>query len=133
MGTSHGAYKFKGEARLAMERLEAIAAKVTKPLVLHGSSGVNQEHVRIANECGARIGAAKGVPDEAVVEAVRLGICKVNIDTDMRIAFTAFIRKAFAEKPENIDPRKYLGPARDAVREVVAAKMKLFGSIGKAR
>ena len=132
VGTSHGAYKFKGEAKLAMDRLSEIASIVPVPLVLHGASGVNQEHVAIANEFGAKIGAAKGVPDEAISEAVRRGAAKVNIDTDMRIAFTAYTRKSFAEKPENIDPRKYLGAARDAAFEVVKAKMKLFGSVGKA-
>ena len=132
VGTSHGAYKFKGEAKLAMDRLSEIAAVVSVPLVLHGASGVNPEHVAIANEFGAKIGAAKGVPNEAITEAVKRGAAKVNIDTDMRIAFTAFTRKAFAEKPENIDPRKYLGAARDAVYEVVKTKMNLFGSVGKA-
>jgi len=132
VGTSHGAYKFKGEAKLAMDRLSEIASVVPVPLVLHGASGVNQEHVAIANEFGAKIGAAKGVPDEAITEAVKRGAAKVNIDTDMRIAFTAYVRKSFAGKPENIDPRKYLGAARDAVFEVVKAKMRLFGSVGKA-
>jgi fructose-bisphosphate aldolase class II len=132
VGTSHGAYKFKGEARLALDRLSEIAAVVSVPLVLHGASGVNQEHVALANEFGASIGKAKGVPDEAVTEAVRRGVAKVNIDTDMRIAFTAYVRRSFAEKPDNIDPRKYLGAGRDAVEEVVKAKMKLFGSVGKA-
>lgn len=132
VGTSHGAYKFKGEAKLAMDRLSEIAAVVSVPLVLHGASGVNPEHVAIANEFGAKIGAAKGVPNEAITEAVKRGAAKVNIDTDMRIAFTAYTRKAFAEKPENIDPRKYLGAARDAVYEVVKIKMNLFGSVGKA-
>jgi fructose-bisphosphate aldolase class II len=132
VGTSHGAYKFKGEAKLAMGRLSEIASKVEIPLVLHGASGVNQEHVAIANEFGARIGAAKGVPDDAVTEAIGHGICKVNIDTDMRIAFTAFTRRYFAENPDNIDPRKYLGAARAAVKEVVKRKMKLFGSSGRS-
>jgi fructose-bisphosphate aldolase class II len=132
VGTSHGAYKFKGEAKLAMDRLSEIASVVPVPLVLHGASGVNPEHVAIANEFGAKIGAAKGVPNEAISDAVSRGACKVNIDTDMRIAFTAYIRKSFAEKPENIDPRKYLGAARDAVYEVVKVKMNLFGSVGRA-
>jgi fructose-bisphosphate aldolase class II len=132
VGTSHGAYKFKGEAKLAMDRLSEIASVVPVPLVLHGASGVNQDHVKVANEFGAQIGAARGVPDEAITEAVKRGAAKVNIDTDMRIAFTAYVRKSFADKPENIDPRKYLGAGRDAVHEVVKSKMKLFGSVGKA-
>lgn len=132
VGTSHGAYKFKGEAKLAMGRLREIASKVDIPLVLHGASGVDQEHVRIANEFGAEISNARGVPDEAISEAVRTGICKINIDTDMRIAFTAFTRRHFAENRANIDPRKYLGAGRAAVGEVVRTKMRLFGSEGKA-
>jgi len=132
VGTSHGAYKFKGEAKLAMGRLSEIVSVVPVPIVLHGASGVNPEHVAVANEFGAKIGAAKGVPDEAISEAVRIGVAKVNIDTDMRIAFTAYIRKSFAEKPENIDPRRYLGAGRDAVNDVVKAKMRLFGSVGRA-
>ncbi len=132
VGTSHGAYKFKGEARLALDRISAIASLVDVPLVLHGASGVNQEHVELANSFGAEIAGARGVPDEAITEAVKLGISKVNIDTDMRIAFTAYLRRSLGEKKENIDPRKYLGAAREAVGEVVRSKMKLFGSEGKA-
>ncbi len=132
IGTSHGAYKFKGEAKLAMDRLTEIAGKVDIPLVLHGASGVNQEHVRMGNELGAKLKDAKGVPDDAITEAVKRGICKVNIDTDMRIAFTVFIRKTFSEKPEAFDPRKYLGAGRDAIVDVVRYKIDLFGSAGKA-
>jgi fructose-bisphosphate aldolase class II len=133
VGTSHGAYKFKGDARLAFDRISAIGSLVEVPLVLHGASGVNQEHVALANSFGAELAGTKGVPDEAIREAVKLGIAKVNIDTDMRIAFTAYLRKALDEKKENIDPRKYLGAARVAVGEVVRSKMKLFKSEGKAR
>ena len=133
IGTSHGAYKFKGEAQLAMGILEKIASKVSIPLVLHGASGVNPDHVALANEHGADIGDARGVPDESIREAVRRGICKVNIDTDMRIAFTAFMRKKLAESPEVFDPRKYLGAGRDGVREVVKTKIELFGSKGKVK
>lgn len=133
VGTSHGAYKFKGEAKLAFDRIKTIRSKVSVPLVLHGASGVDQQHVEIANSHGASLAGAKGVPEEAITEAVKLGICKVNIDTDMRIAFMAYVRKAFAEKPENIDPRKYLGAGRDAVMEVVKRKINLFGSKGRAR
>jgi fructose-bisphosphate aldolase class II len=133
VGTSHGAYKFKGEARLAFDRISTIGSLVDVPLVLHGASGVNQEHVALANSFGAELAGTKGVPDEAIRKAVKLGIAKVNIDTDMRIAFTAYLRKALDEKKENIDPRKYLGAARAAVGEVVRSKMKLFASEGKAR
>ncbi len=128
IGTSHGAYKFKGEPRLALRRLGEINARVSVPLVLHGASGVNQEHVKLANECGASLTGTRGVPDESIREAVKRGICKVNIDTDMRIAFAAFMRKALAERPDVFDPRKILAPARDAVAEVVRVKIELFGS-----
>lgn len=132
VGTSHGAYKFKGKANLALERITEIADVVDIPLVLHGASGVKKENVDIANSFGAELGDAKGVPDEAIVEAVTRGICKVNIDTDMRIAFLAFLRKALSEKPENIDPRKYLSAAREAVAQVVREKVKLLRSEGQA-
>ncbi|MGD1049091.1 MAG: class II fructose-1,6-bisphosphate aldolase [Candidatus Krumholzibacteriaceae bacterium] len=133
VGTSHGAYKFKGEANLALDRISEIASRVSTLLVLHGASGVKQENVDLANKFGAAIKGAKGVPDAAIIEAIRRGITKVNIDTDMRIAFTAYVRKALAEKPEEIDPRKVLGPGRDAIAAVVREKVKLFGSEGKAR
>ena len=133
VGTSHGAYKFKGESNLALDRVSDIASRVPCLLVLHGASGVKRENVEIANRFGAAIKGAKGVPDDAIVEAIRRGISKVNIDTDMRIAFTAHVRRALAEKPEEIDPRKILGPGRDAIREVVKEKMRLFRSEGKAK
>lgn len=132
VGTSHGAYKFKGKAELAMDRLSEIGSRVSIPLVLHGASGVNPEHVALANKSGAEIGDARGVPDEAIKEAVRRGICKVNIDTDMRIAFTAFMRKNLNENPGVFDPRKYLGAGREGVKEVVKSKVKLFGSEGRS-
>ena len=133
VGTSHGAFKFKGEANLALDRISEIASRVNALLVLHGASGVKQENVDLANKFGAAIKGAKGVPDAAIVEAIRRGISKVNIDTDMRIAFTAYVRKALSEKPEEIDPRKVLGPGREAIAAVVREKIKLFGSAGKAR
>ena len=132
VGTSHGAYKFKGEPLLAIDRIGVIAARVPCLVVLHGASGVKQQNVEIANRFGAKIKGAKGVPDASIIEAIKQGISKVNIDTDMRIAFTAYVRKALAEKPEEIDPRKILGPAREAIGDAVKEKMKLFGSAGKA-
>jgi fructose-bisphosphate aldolase class II len=131
VGTSHGAYKFKGEANLAFDRIAEIREVVDVPLVLHGASGVKPANVELANRFGAKLSGTKGVPDEAITKAVKLGICKVNIDTDMRIAFLAYLRQALAEKAENIDPRKYLGTAREAVADVVREKIKLFGSGGK--
>ncbi len=134
IGTSHGAYKFKGEAKLDFERLAQITEKLPGyPLVLHGSSSVPQEFVELANKYGAKIGDAKGVPEDMLREAAKMGVCKINIDTDIRLAMTAVIRKEFAEHPENFDPRKYLGPARKAVKEMVQRKIRnVLGSSNKA-
>ncbi len=134
IGTSHGAYKFKGEAKLDFERLAQITEKLPGyPLVLHGSSSVPQEFVEMANKYGAKIGGAKGVPEDMLRKAATMGVCKINIDTDIRLAMTAVIRKEFTEHPENFDPRKYLGPARQAVKEMVQRKIRnVLGSSNKA-
>ncbi|MEN2984611.1 MAG: class II fructose-1,6-bisphosphate aldolase [Dictyoglomaceae bacterium] len=134
IGTSHGAYKFKGEPKLDFERLEAIAKKLPGfPLVLHGASSVLNDLVEKANKYGAKLGGAKGVPEEMIRKATTMGICKVNIDTDLRLAMTATLREQFALHPEEFDPRKYLGPARDAIKEVVKHKLKnVLGCSGKA-
>jgi len=134
IGTSHGAYKFKGEPRLALDRLREIVAKLPPgyPLVLHGASSVLPELVQICNEYGGKIAGAQGVPEEMIQEACRIGIRKVNIDTDLRLAMTGAIRKYMGEHPEEFDPRKYLGPAREAVRRVVLRKIDVLGSGGKA-
>ncbi len=132
VGTSHGAYKFKGEAKLAMDRIEVIKKKTGIPLVLHGASGVKPEMIAKAEKYGAKLPGAKGVPDEAYKEAISLGINKINIDTDLRLTWVGAVREILSEKPEVFDPRKILGPARDAVREVIKEKMKIFNSVGKA-
>ncbi len=132
IGTSHGAYKFKAEPKLDFERLKQIRELVRIPLVLHGASSVLPEYVGIANKYGAKIIGSRGVPEEQIRQAVKIGVQKVNIDTDLRLAMTAATRRALAEKPEEFDPRKYLGPARDMVKEVVARKLKLLGCEGKA-
>ena len=132
IGTSHGAYKFKSEPKLDFERLKQIREIVKIPLVLHGSSSVLPEYVEICNKYGAKIHGSKGVPEEQIKKAVEIGVQKVNIDTDLRLGLTAGIRKALVENPENFDPRKYLGPARDLVKEVVMRKIKLLGCDGKA-
>jgi fructose-bisphosphate aldolase, class II len=125
VGTSHGAYKFKEEPQLDFERLEIITEKLPGyPLVLHGASSVLPGLVKMANEYGAELPGAKGVPEEMIKRAVALGVCKVNIDTDLRLAMTATIRKYMAENPVEFDPRKYLGPARGAIKEVVRHKLK---------
>jgi fructose-bisphosphate aldolase class II len=132
IGTSHGAYKFKGEPRLDFERLRVIREKVDVPLVLHGASSVPQWIIEKATKYGAELTGAKGIPEDHIRRAIELGITKINIDTDMRLAFTATVREVLANQPKEFDPRKILGPAKEAMKEVVKAKMRLFGSSGKA-
>jgi len=134
IGTSHGAYKFKGEPTLDIERLETISKKLPGyPLVLHGSSSVLPEFVEEANKYGGNLPGAKGVPEDLIRKAAAMGVCKVNIDTDLRLAMTATIRRVFVESPAEFDPRKYLGPARDAIRGVVRHKLiDVLGCAGKA-
>ena len=125
IGTSHGSYKFKGEPYLDFERLKEIHKLIPDtPLVLHGASTVLPEFVSKCNEYGGNIPGAQGVPEDMIKTATKYGICKVNIDTDLRLAMTAEIRKHFAEHPEDFDPRKYLGPARDAIKGMVQHKIK---------
>jgi len=132
IGTSHGAYKFKGEPKLYFDRLEEVQKRVPDyPLVLHGASSVLQDYVKICNEHGGKLPGAKGVPEEMISKAAKMNICKVNIDTDLRLAMTATIRKEFDENPSNFDPRKYLGPAREAIKQVVKHKLHILGCAGK--
>ncbi|MBN1504468.1 MAG: class II fructose-1,6-bisphosphate aldolase [Candidatus Eisenbacteria bacterium] len=132
IGTSHGAYKFKGESVLAIDRVREIRDMIGIPLVLHGASGVSQATVSKAAQYGAVLGKPAGVPDDSIREAIRFGVAKVNIDTDMRLAFMASVRETLVTKASEFDPRKILGPARDAIRDVVKGKMRLFGSSGRA-
>ena len=134
IGTSHGAYKFKGDAKLDFPRLEAISAKLPGyPLVLHGASSVPEKFVKLCNEYGGKVGGAKGVPEDMLRKAATMGVCKINVDTDIRLALTATIRQFFVEHPEQFDPRSYLAPAREAVKEMVAHKIRdVMGSAGKA-
>ena len=134
IGTSHGAYKFKGDAKLDFPRLEAISAKLPGyPLVLHGASSVPEKFVKLCNEYGGKVGGARGVPEDMLRKAASMGVCKINVDTDIRLALTATIRQFFAEHPEQFDPRSYLAPAREAVKEMVAHKIRdVMGSAGKA-
>lgn len=133
IGTSHGAYKFtKGEPQLDFGRLEKITEKLKGyPLVLHGASTVIPELVEECNEYGGHLPNAKGVPEEMISRASKLGVCKVNIDTDLRLAMTATIRKELKEKPENFDPRKYLGPAREATKKMVIHKLEVLGNVNR--
>lgn len=125
VGTSHGAYKFKGTPYLDFDRLEEIHQLIPDiPLVLHGASTVIPEFVDKCNKYGGNIPGAQGVPEDMIQEAVKHGVCKVNIDTDIRLAMTAEVRKFLVENPEVFDPRKYLGPARDAVKVMVSHKIR---------
>jgi fructose-bisphosphate aldolase class II len=132
IGTSHGAYKFKAEPKLDFERLKTIRKKVKVLLVLHGASGVPSWIVEKATKYGAELGGAKGIPDEHIKKAISLGVAKINIDTDLRLAFTSAVREVLATSPKEFDPRKILGPAKEAMKEVAKGKMRLFGSSGKA-
>ena len=125
IGTSHGAYKFKGEPYLDYERLKKIHSLIPEtPLVLHGASSVLKEFVDRCNEFGGEIPGAQGVPEEMIRKSLKDGICKVNIDTDLRLAMTAEIRRVMIEKPAEFDPRKYLGPGRDAITRMVQHKLR---------
>lgn len=134
IGTSHGAYKFKGEAKLRYDILEKISNELPGfPIVLHGSSSVPQEFVEMCNKYGGNIPGAKGVPEEMLAKAAKMAVCKINIDSDIRLAMTANIRECFVKTPEVFDPRTYLGQARDAVKNMVSHKIKnVLGSVDKA-
>jgi fructose-bisphosphate aldolase class II len=134
IGTSHGAYKFKGEPYLDFDRLQEIHKLIPDtPLVLHGASTVLPEFVAKCNEYGGNIPGAQGVPEDMIKTAAKHGVCKVNIDTDLRLAMTAEIRKHLVENPADFDPRKYLGPARDAIRGMVQHKIKnVLNASGRA-
>ncbi len=134
IGTSHGAFKFKGDPTLDIARMNEIAKRLPGfPLVLHGASSVPSELVDACNKYGGKIPGAKGVPANLLREAAKGAVCKINIDTDLRLAMTASIRKVFVENPGEFDPRKYLGPARDSIKALVKSKLKdVLGCSGKA-
>lgn len=133
IGTSHGAYKFKGDAKLRFDILAQIKELIPNtPIVLHGASTVIPELVEKCNKYGGNIPGAKGVPDEMLHEASMSGVSKINVDTDLRLALTSEIRKVFAEEPGVFDPRKYLTPARESIKNTVKHKIKdVFGSSNK--
>ena len=133
IGTSHGAYKFKDEPKLALDLVQEINRRLPGVhLVMHGSSSVPQELVDKVNQYGGRMPNARGVPMSAIRSVIPYGVRKVNIDTDGRLAITAAIRKVFIETPEKFDPRDYLSPARDALTQLVAQKMCDLGTAGHA-
>lgn len=132
-GTSHGAYKFKTEPKLAFDVIQRIGELLPDfPLVMHGSSSVLKQFKDLINKYGGDMPDAMGVPESAISKAVKLAVCKVNIDTDLRMALTAKIRQVFAETPGEFDPRKYLGPGREAIKEMVRHKLHVLGCAGKA-
>ena len=136
IGTSHGAFKFKPgqNPKLRLDILEEVARRLPGfPIVLHGSSSVPQEYVKIINEHGGALKDAIGIPEEQLRLAAKKAVCKINIDSDLRLAMTACIRQYFNAHPEHFDPRQYLGPARDAIREMVKHKIvDVLGCDGKA-
>lgn len=125
IGTSHGAYKFKGKPELDFPRLEKITNMLPGfPLVLHGASTVIPEFVEECNKYGGKLAGAQGCPEDMLKKAGTFGVCKINIDTDLRLAMTASIRKYLYEHPEDFDPRSYLGKGREAIKQMVAHKMR---------
>lgn len=133
IGTSHGAYKFKSAPKLAFDVVEKIQERLPGfPLVMHGASSVLPEFKELINKYGGKMPDAMGVPEEAITKAGKMAVCKVNIDTDLRMALTAKIRQVFAEKPGEFDPRKYLAPGREAIRQMVKHKLHVLGCAGKA-
>ncbi|MGB4590560.1 MAG: class II fructose-1,6-bisphosphate aldolase [Clostridiaceae bacterium] len=130
IGTSHGAFKFAGTPELKFHILEEIQQKLPGfPIVLHGASAVSQEHIAMCNEYGAKIKGAQGIPVDMLRKASSLAVCKINMDTDIRLAMTAAIRKAFGDKPEAFDPRGYLGAARTEIQNLVEKKIdEVLGS-----
>lgn len=133
IGTSHGAYKFKGTPYLDFDRLEKVGKLLPNfPIVLHGASTVLPEFVEKCNKYGGEIPGAQGVPEEMLRKAAGMAVCKINIDTDLRLAMTSSIREIFATQPSEFDPRKYLGPARTAIKGMVQHKIKnVLGSSHK--
>ena len=135
IGTSHGAYKFKPgqKPQLRFDILEEVSKRLPGfPIVLHGASSVSQEHIAIVNQYGGNMPDAIGIPEQMLREASSLAVCKINIDSDLRLAMTAGIRKHFAEHPDHFDPRQYLGEARDEIRKVVAHKLThVLGCAGR--
>jgi len=134
IGTSHGAYKFKGEPKLRFDILEEIQKRIPGfPIVLHGASSVMPEYVDIINKYGGEMPGARGVPEDMLRKAASMAVCKINIDSDLRLALTASIRKHLYEHPGDFDPRQYLSPARAAIKEVVRHKLvHVLGCNGKA-
>ena len=124
IGTSHGAFKFKGDPKLRFDILEEVQRRLPGfPIVLHGASSVIPEFVEMINQYGGNMPGAQGVPEEMLRKAAAMAVCKINIDSDLRLAMTGTIRKHFGDKPGDFDPRQYLAPARTAIKELVKHKL----------
>ncbi|MBC8536654.1 class II fructose-1,6-bisphosphate aldolase [Feifania hominis] len=136
IGTSHGAYKFKPgqKPQLRFDILEEVARRLPGfPIVLHGASSVVPEFVEMINKFGGQMPDAIGIPEDMLRQAAKMAVCKINVDSDLRLAMTATIRKYLAENPSHFDPRQYLAPARTAIKDMVAHKINtVMGSAGKA-
>jgi len=134
IGTSHGAYKFKNEPKLDLKRLKKIKDLVGQdyPIVLHGASSVLSDLVKLNNDFGGKIEDALGVPEDILIEAIKLGVTKINVDTDLRLAFSGAVRQYLSQNKSEFDPRKYLSAGRNSVKELVKRKIKIFGSENKA-
>lgn len=134
IGTSHGAFKFKGEAKLRFDILEEVEKRLPGfPIVLHGASSVIPEYVEMINKFGGKMDGAAGVPEAMLRKAASLAVCKINIDSDLRLAMTAAVRKYMAENPSHFDPRQYLSPARALIKDLVKNKIvNVLGCDGKA-
>jgi len=131
VGTSHGAYKFQGEPTIDVARLAAIAAATPVPLVLHGASAVYEDVVGEVEAAGGALSAARGLPDALLAQAVARGVAKVNVDTDLRLAFVAAVRGLFRDAPATIDPKVILGRGREAVRRMARRKLAACGAAGR--
>lgn len=134
IGTSHGAFKFKGQPKLRFDILDEVAKRLPEfPIVLHGASSVPQHLVEKINHFGGSMPGAQGVPEDMLREAARRAVCKINIDSDLRLAVTAALREHLATNPSHFDPRQYMGPAREAVKALVKHKIiDVLGCNGKA-
>ena len=134
IGTSHGAFKFKGEPKLRFDILEEVGKRLPGfPIVLHGASSVIPSYVEMINQYGGNMPGAQGVPEDMLRKAASMAVCKINIDSDLRLAFTGEVRRHFSEHPDHFDPRQYLTDARNGVREMVRHKIvDVLGCNGKA-
>jgi fructose-bisphosphate aldolase class II len=132
IGTSHGAYKFRGEPHLDLERLREIASRITQPIVLHGASSLPQEGVALAEKYGARLAEAQGIPPELIRKAVAMGIAKVNTDSDLRLAALARLRQVLAERPDLFNLYELMGEMEQAIRRATEERIQLLGSAGRA-